>query len=362
MKAYLVETNDLRNNIAYLQSCAGDAPFWAVLKGSAYGLGLIPMARVCAECGVTRFCVTETDDVKALRDAGFSSAQILMLRPTCSDAEIRTLLGLGAIFTVSGQDDAAVLNGIAQQMGVVAEAHLKIDTGMGRYGYLPGEIDKMLPVYQYMDGIAVSGIYTHLHSAFGKKKTAEAQFAAFDRVLSALTAAGVESGTPHVLNSCGLLRFPERVMGGVRVGSALLGRTPVACKELKRIGVCEAQIEELRWLPKGHTCGYGAGWKAKRPTRIAVLSVGWYHGFGMERGTDIFRLRDRLRGVVSALKNFVAPRRFTVSVNGKKCRVLGHIGMLHTVADVTKVPCALGDRALLEISPTFLRGMDVIFK
>lgn len=362
MKAYVVDQNDLRRNIEFLIARAGGAPVWAVVKGNGYGLGMLAMARICAECGITRFCVTEPSDVKALRSAGFRSAQILMLRPTSNESEIRALLEQGAILTVSGQDDAAVLNGVAQQMGIVAEAHLKIDTGMGRYGYLPDEINKILPVYQYMDGIAVTGIYTHLHSAFGKKKASLRQIAAFEGVLSALTAAGVESGTPHVLNSCGLLRFPEKVMGGVRIGSALLGRVPIKCSELKRLGVCEATIDELRWLPKGHTCGYGAGWKATRPTRIAVLSVGRYHGFGVVYGNDIFRLRDRLRLIASSLKNLIVPQRYYVTIGGKKCRVLGHIGTLHTVVDVTNVPCALGDRAKIEINPIFLRGMDVVFK
>lgn len=61
-------------------------------------------------------------------------------------------------------------------------------------------------------------------------------------------------------------------MDAVRVGSAILGRLSFkGSYNLKRVGTLEATVDELRWLPKGHTCGYGAGWKAKKPTRIAVL-------------------------------------------------------------------------------------------
>lgn len=75
-----------------------------------------------------------------------------------------------------------------------------------------------------------------------------------------------------MLNSAGLLKYPEYAMDGVRVGSAILGRVSVRGNwGLARIGECQATIEELRWLPKGHSCGYGAGWTAKKPTRVAVF-------------------------------------------------------------------------------------------
>ena len=131
---------------------------------------------------------------------------------------------------------------------------------------------------------------------------------------------------------------------------------------LKRVGACEASIEELRWLPKGHTCGYGAAWKARKPTRVAVLSVGWYHGFGCEMANDIFRPRDCLRKILSGFKGLFLRKAIYVTVNGKRCRVLGHSGMLHTVCDVTDVKCSLGDKAVLNINPLMLKGMDVVWR
>ena len=182
MKAYYVESGDIRKNLENLKKRAGSAPIWAVLKGGGYGLGLIPMARLCREAGITRFCITEPNEAALLRSSGFQTEQILMLRPTTDPDEVHMLLDLNVIATVSSQDDAALLNGIALQRGVVAEAHIKIDTGMGRYGFLPTELDKIIPIYAYMDGIAVSGIYTHLHSAFCNKKRTRQQAAAFDGV------------------------------------------------------------------------------------------------------------------------------------------------------------------------------------
>ena len=363
MKAYVVDSAAVRGNLQALQARAGSAVFWAVLKGDGYGLGLLPMAAICREAGVDHFAVTEVQEVRALRENGFSDAQILMLRPTAEQDELTQLLQLNAILTVSSQNDATVLNGLAEKLGVQAQIHVKIDTGMGRYGFLPDEMDQLIPIFKYMDHLHVTGIYTHLHSAFCNKKATRLQAAAFDGVLQAIKKAGYETGIPHICNSAGLLRFPDLAMGGVRVGSAILGRLSFkGSYGLKRVGVCEAGIDEIRWLPKGHTCGYGAAWKAKRPTRIAVIPVGWYHGFGCEMGHDVFRLRDQLRAALSALRGIFRRRSYYVTLGTQRCKVLGHIGMLHTVIDVTKVKCALGDRVQLNINPLMLKGMDVVFR
>lgn len=363
MKAYIVDAAALRQNLQNLKARAADATLWAVLKGNGYGLGLLPMAAACRDAGIDCFAITEPQEAELLRSAGFTSQQLLMLRPTCNSDEIRRLLACNVILTVSSSDDAAVLNGIAAQLNLRARVHLKIDTGMGRYGFLPSEMDKLLQILNFMDGLQVVGIYTHLHSAFCSQLATQAQAEAFKKVLATLDAAGCAYGMPHMLNSAGLLRYPEYRMGGVRVGSAMLGRLSIkGSYSLKRIGFCEAGVEELRWLPKGHTCGYGAGWRAKKPTRTAVLSVGWYHGFGCQMGNDLFRFRDCARGVLSNLKGMLFRRHLYVTLNGKKCRVLGHIGMLHTVIDVTKVPCALGDKAILDINPLMLKGMEIIYR
>ena len=280
MKRYLVESAAIRQNLETLKKRAGKARLFAVVKGNGYGLGLVPLAAICRDAGVDTFCVTEVSDAKQLRGAGFTQ-QILMIRPTCDVDEVHQLLDLDVVLTVSSQDDAAVLNGIATQRKQKVKAHIEIDTGMGRYGFLPGEMDKLLHIYSYMDGLDLCGIYTHFHSAFCNKKATDLQMVCFRSVIRQLQEKGFDPGVCHCCNSAGLLRFPNYAMDAVRVGSAILGRLSFkGSYNLKRVGTLEATIDELRWLPKGHTCGYGAGWHAKKPTRIAVLPVGWYNGFG----------------------------------------------------------------------------------
>ena len=228
---------------------------------------------------------------------------------------------------------------------------------------LPEETDKIVPLFEYENALHVEGIYTHLHSAFCSKKATHAQAEAFRTLLASLEERGCACGMAHMLNSAGLMRFPEYAMDGVRIGSAILGRGSARGKHgLQRVGYCEATVEELRWLPKGHTCGYGAGWKARQATRTAVLSVGWFHGFGCEMGNDLFRFRDCARSILHDLRNMIFGKALYVTVNGKKCRVLGHIGMLHTVVDVTKISCAVGDKAIIDINPLLLKGMEIVYR
>ena len=360
MKSYIVEKDDILHNLDVLKNKAGDTPIWAVLKGNGYGLGVKPMAELCWEKEIRRFAVTEVSEAQIIREL-YPEAQILMLRPTLDQQELNRLLDLDVIATIASTEDAAVLNSLAAQRDVVAEAHVKVDTGMGRYGFLPEEEEKILSVYRYNDHIAVSGIYTHFHSAFGKAKYAAAQKETFCKLTDAIAEAGFETGARHCCNSAAFLRWPDMKLEGVRLGSALLGRVLVR-SSLRRVGYCEATVDELRWLPAGHSTGYGAAWRAKKATQVAVISVGWYHGFTNEYGRDIFRFRDCLRDALGAVKRMIFKKKIYVTINGKKCPVLGHVGMLHTTVDVTKVNCKLGDKAILEINPTQIRGMEIEFR
>ena len=94
-----------------------------------------------------------------------------------------------------------MLNGIATQRKQRVKAHIEIDTGMGRYGFLPGEMDKLLHIYSYMDGLDLCGIYTHFHSAFCNKKATDLQMVCFRSVIRQLQEKGFDVGICHCCNS-----------------------------------------------------------------------------------------------------------------------------------------------------------------
>ena len=361
MKTLLVETNKIRANLETIKTRAGKAQVIAVLKANAYGLGLREMAQLCREASIRRFAVTEPEDAVRLRDWGFGEEEIIVLRSTANADEIRQILQSGATATVGSYDAALALNGLAESEGIVCDVHIKVDTGMGRYGFLPTEIDRILSIYRYLTNLHVTGTYTHYANAFKSAKKTQLQLDAFLGVVEKIRAAGFEPGMLHASNSEAMFGCKTDNLDAVRIGSALLGRVRVR-SGLRRVGYCEAAIDEVRWLPAGHTTGYGAAWKAKKPTQIAVIPVGWYHGFTCETGHDIFRFRDCLRDALGAVKRMIFKKKIYVTINGKKCPVLGHVGMLHTTVDVTKVNCKLGDKAILEINPTQIRGMEIEFR
>ncbi len=359
MRRYIVDTAAVARNLILIRERADGAPVWAVVKGNGYGLGVKTMAALCRKGGIDRFAVTEVCEAEALREDGDPNEQILMLRPTDEPAELRRLLELDVILTVASQQNALTLSSAAQEMQIRAKAHLKLDTGMGRYGFLPEEEEKLLACYAGSEMIDYLGIYTHLHSAFCDKKSAQRQAELLRKTAQAVSDAGFRPGEVHCANSSALFRMPELRMNGVRVGSAILGRLAFSAG-LKKVGFCETSVESVRWIPKGHTCGYGAGWKAKKQTQIAVLPLGWYHGFTTSHGEDLFRRRDSLRKMLSGLRQFILPPKITVTVDGKKCRVLGHVGMLHTVVDVTGKNITEKSIAVAEVNPLQLRGTEIV--
>ena len=117
---------------------------------------------------------------------------------------------------------------------------------------------------------------------------------------------------------------------------------------LRRVGYGEVGIEETRWLPKGHTVGGDSPVSLRRPTRVAVLPVGYQNGFGVARA--------RGGGLWEQVRRWLASRRRTVRVNGQKARILGSIGAIETVVDVTDIKCAAGDPAVFDLDPLYARG------
>ena len=361
MTTYVVSREILENNIIQLKKQAGSVPIWAVIKGDGYGLGVLPLAEVLSEEGITHFCVTDVKEAEILRDNNFTEEKILMLRSVSDRREINRLLDLRVILTVGSEETAHLVDQIAAERADVAEVHLKIDTGMGRYGFLPEQTEQIIALYGEMKHLAISGIFTHFNCAFNNEKLTRQEFAAFMGVVDAIRAAGQETGTVHCCNSAAFLKYPEMHCDGVRLGSALLGRIAFRTK-LHPVGYVETQIDELRTLPKGHTTGYSALWKAKKETRVAIVPIGWYHGFRVSCLPELGRKRDCLRASLSALRQILHRQKATVEIGGKQCPVVGAVGMLHCAVDVSRVDCCCGDKVTVQLNPLHVKGMPTVFR
>lgn len=355
MCRYVMESSVIGQNIEVLKRHAGKATIWGVVKGNGYGLGTLQMANVLKEHGVRHFAVAEVSEARELRENGFVHEPILMLRGTANPDEVKPLLEMGVILTISSAADLQA----ARDCHIPGQAHIKIDTGLGRFGFLPEQMSEILSCFSH-SYIFITGIYTHFSSAYSDHKTRK-QFAAFQEVVEALRDRGIDPGMVHCCNSAAFWYHPEMHMDGVRLGSALLGRVGFAEEAgLRPAGYCLAKVSEIRELPKNSPIGYNGAYRTRRVTETAVVDVGHLHGFCVENARDTQRPRDCVRDILHAVSRFVRRRAIYVDLNGHPCRVLGHIGMNTTVIDVTDCPCRVGDPVRLEINPLHINHLQVV--
>lgn len=348
MRKLIIEKAAVRANMAVIKERAKGAALYGVLTGDGGGAGLTELARLIRDEGVSRFAVGTAEEAQALREAGFVDEEILMLRATVDREELERLVDLNVVCTISSVDTGLALNAVAENRSTVAEAHIQVDTGMGFGGFLVGEPEKILLAYRSLPNVALSGIYTQIHAAPAGQE-AEHQLQQFQRVLDAIHAADFETGTVHAAGSYALMHCDLARMDAVRAGSVLLGR----CRRTKddglsTVGHGEAGIAEMRWLPKGHTVGAEKTAVLKAPTRVAVVPVGYQHGFGVER--------PRPAGLLGTLGRWRRGRRLYVRVNGQRARVIGSVGVSETLVDVTDLKCSAGDVVSFDLDPMYARG------
>ena len=348
MKRLVFDTAAIRRNIGIIRKKAGPSAIYGVLTGDGYGAGLTALAALLREEGIDRFAVQEPEDVQTLREHGFETEEILLLRSTADREELNQLLDLGAVCTVGCYETAVALNTLAAERAALARVHILIDTGMGFGGFLPTEGEKLLSIYQYLTNLEITGVYTHLCAARGDINP---QLEQFSTAMDVIRGAGYDPGVCHAASSSALMAFGHTQLNAVRVGSAFLG----LCHRGRgrRLEPCcwgEAALETVRWLPKGNTVGNERLYTLHQPTRVAVLPVGYLNGFGLQRSQP-----SGLRAMVEA---WVNQHHRSVTVNGQKARIIGRISAVETAVDVSDVKCSPGDIARFEIDPALARGLE----
>jgi alanine racemase len=300
---------------------------------------------------VHSFAVSDVKDAALLRENGFTEEQLMMLRSTADPAELGELIDQNVVCTVGSYDAAVAINGIAEARKTVAEVQIKVDTGLGRYGFLPAETDKMAALFKYMSSLAIVGMFTTYAAPWRSKKLTLQQYDAFNQVLDKLSGMGLETGLVHACDSSALFRYDFGRMDAVRVDTALTGRMPGKnIPGITKVGYIEAGIEEVGWYQKGHRVGAEQGFVTKKPTKLAVLSVGYYHGFGALK-------HDSKPGLAEVLLGRKPP--LFVKLDGQRARVVGEVGLEYTVIDVTHIECAVGDTVTMDVDPVCVKGLPV---
>jgi alanine racemase len=241
------------------------------------------------------------------------------------------------------EDGMAHIAAAARRTGKTARVHLKVDTGMGRVGVLPPEALPLAQKIAATPGLSLAGVYTHFARALERDPAPTLrQFEAFQAVLKDLAGAGVDPGLRHCANSAATLRFPEMRLDAVRPGTILYGQYPSAAVPralgLKDGWRMQARVVAVRDVPARSPIGYGGEFVTKRPTRLAILSIGYADGFTVAPASTASGWR--------GLKALLHPTSLSVTLRGARAPVIGRVSMQVCTLDVTDVPgVAPGDVA-----------------
>ena len=316
MSRYVIDKTALIENVHYLQKKAG-VPIIGVVKGNGYGFGLTELALILEHCGITTLAVTEVTDIDPLRAVLQPNTDILVMRSTCVDSEARHIADTGCIATIGSTRAAQAMQAAAADLGVKVPCHLKIDTGMGRYGFLPAQVAEAIACYD-LPNLEFTGAYTHFSSAFHDKAKTIAQLEVFKDTLAQIEKAGKTVGTRHAANSPALLNVEHVALDAVRIGSAFTGRVFTHSETpLHRLGRLEAEVVDMKEVPAGYAVGYNGTFVTKRPTTIAIVPMGHYDGFGLTKEKE----NHNFHSVLSALKQFLKKAHLTVTINGEEYKI-----------------------------------------
>jgi alanine racemase len=269
-----IDLGAIRRNVRRLLDALQGAELWAVVKADAYGHGAAEVAKVVVEEGAAALCVVTVGEGVALR-AALPGARILVMGP-CPADELERARGAGLELAVSEPPFPADV-----------PIHLKLDTGMGRFGM--SEVPAPPP--------NAVGLMSHLATADFDLAFAELQL---ERFRSA--AASVPQLEAHVANSAAALRIPAARFAAARCGIALYGLSPFGADPandgLEPALAWRSELALVKLLPAGESTGYGRRFIAERPAWIGLVPVGYADGFRRDlTGTEVLVAGERRRVV-----------------------------------------------------------------
>lgn len=221
MSRYIIDKNKLIENINIIKEKAG-VEVIGVVKGNGYGFGMANLAEILMQNGIKTFAVTEVYDIPLLRETVLDN-DILVMRSTCVEEEAKTIAQYDCIATIGSLSSAEVMDKVSKELGKKTKCHLKIDTGMGRYGFLPSQVESAIKCYDF-ENLDFCGAYTHFSSAFHNVQLTKVQLEMFKDTIKQIEKAGKSVGKLHASNSPALLNVDGVSLDAVRIGSAFTGR------------------------------------------------------------------------------------------------------------------------------------------
>lgn len=303
--------------------------FCAVVKANAYGHGGIQCAKTALENGSHFLAVARISEAVAMRDAGIT-APILLLGESLPE-QVSFLAAHGIRASVPDIQSASALSAAAQALNTTLKIHIKLDTGMGRLGFLHPDVVtqksgdaagiRQTGGIAGLQGLEVEGVYTHFAKADVIDKThANGQLARFNEMVAMLADMGIRPQIRHAANSAAVLELPEAHFDMVRPGVAMYGMAPsdevdITRHKLAPIMSITAKIIYVKAVPENFTVSYGCTHVTKAPTVIATVPIGYADGYSR-----------------------LLSNQGQMLVKGKKAPITGRVTMDFTMIDVGLIP------------------------
>ena len=302
-----------------------------VVKADAYGHGLRQIAALFMQSGTDIFGVANLNEARDIRAVG-RGWPILMLG-ACLPDEVERAVKDNVMPTLSTENEARRFSRIAKKLKRIVNAHVKIDTGMGRLGVPPEHATELLNAIARLPNLHAVGLYSHFASAESDAVFSRRQRNQFNQLAKELTAAGHTFTHVHMNNSAGLLHEPDSIYNLVRSGLLVYGvlphgrrRVTTAMKRNLHPALSwKCRVSLVKDITAGTPLSYGRSFIAPHRMRVATLTAGYGDGY--------------LCSAAGQAK---------VLVGGKLCPVLGRVTMDQMLVDVSKIKSVKpGDETVL---------------
>lgn len=310
-------------NLNYYRSLTSErTKMVCMIKASAYGSGAVEIAKTLQERGVNYLAVAVADEGVELRTAGITG-NIIVMNPEMSS--FATLFAHRLEPEVYNFQILDALIHAAEREGITNfPVHIKFDTGMTRLGFHPErDMEALLLKLKRQTSLLPRSVFSHFAGSdcADFDDYTKLQFDTFDTASRRFQAAFTHKVLRHICNSAAIERFPEYHLDMVRLGLGLYGISPIDNRTLNNVATLKTTILQIREVEAETTVGYSRRGTLHRPSRIAVLPIGYADGLNRRLGNG---------------------RGYCI-VNGKEAHYVGNICMDVCMIDVTDVPCREGD-------------------
>jgi len=332
LRGAYVDLAAIRDNVKVLQNLAKNSEVMAVVKADAYGHGLIPVAKAARQGGATWLGTALLEEAISLRNSG-DSGRILTWLGSPND-KWQECIDLGIDVSVSSIEIAFEVIQAAKKIGKKSKIHIKVDTGLGRNGVMPGDLADLTSLLEEATAnglVEVVAVWTHFALADAPSSpTISKQLEVLDASFKFVESRGFKNLMKHAANSAATLTSPHTHFDLVRPGIAVYGITPggevgkASEFGLRPAMTLKAQATLVKDVPAGHGISYGAEYVTKQNTKIALIPLGYADGIPRIAGN---------KGAVLA--------------NGKKLSVAGRVCMDQFVIDIGDLDFSTGDEVIL---------------